>query len=152
MKIEKSTAKLLYPESPDWFQKQLENEFGSDFFKTQTFEEIKTFEDACRELGINPINVINGNDYPDEIAYKKLKIVIKAINKGWIPDLTNRDQEKWFPIFNLSSGFGFSNSHYRCTHASPGVGSRLCFESEEKSNYAATHFIELYREFLTLTK
>ncbi|MGV8094486.1 MAG: hypothetical protein AB2L24_21745 [Mangrovibacterium sp.] len=157
MKIEKTTAKKLYRESPKWFKKQLEKEFGAEFFTPNYFENLKTVEDCCRKLGVDPASLVNENDTPDEIAYKSLKIVIRAINtneKGviWEPDWNNTDQRKWWPWFNLSSGFGFSCSDcsYDNTHTS--VGSRLCFESEEKSNYAATQFSELYKQFLTIKK
>lgn len=77
-------------------------------------------------------------------------MVAKAINKGWEPDWNNSNQYKWWPYFDLSSGFGFSYSDYGYggtdTSAS---GSRLCFESEDKSEYAATQFIEIYKQFLT---
>ena len=103
------------------------------------------------ELGIeNPENLFTENDTPDEIAYKKLKVVAKAINQGWVPDWDNKNQSKWWPWFNLSSGFGFSSSGYSCDLADACVGSHLCFESEAKSNYAATQFIDIYKQFLTL--
>ena len=78
-----------------------------------------------------------------------LKMVAKAINQGWVPDWNNSDQKKWWPWFNLSSGFGFSDSCYYYGLASTAVGSRLCFETEEKSDYAANQFMEIYKEFLT---
>jgi hypothetical protein len=94
--------------------------------------------------------VYNQNDTPDEVAYKKLKIVIKAINQGWVPDWTNSSQPKYWPWFNLSSGSGFSFSLSGYRYVGTFVGSRLCFESEAKSNYAAKQFSDLYKQFLTI--
>ena len=150
LKLEKKTAKKLYPEAPLWFQKVLTETFGIDCFKKKSFDDIKTFEDACEELGIDLSEVIQECDTPDEIAYKKLKIVIRAINQGWTPDWSNTSQRKWWPYFNLSSGICFSHSHYGFVITDTTVGSRLCFETEEKSTYAAKQFIELYEQFLTL--
>jgi len=147
--VKKSTAKQLYPDAPNWFQKILTETFGDDLFKKRSYEDIKTFEDACEELGIDPETVTHKNDTSDEASYKKLKIVIRAINQGWVPDWSNKSQQKWWPWFNLSSGFGFSDSNCYCDRTTTGVGSRLCFESEAKSNYAATQFIDLYKQFLT---
>ncbi len=152
LQIEKQTAKRLFETAPDWFQKQLINEFGEATFKTKEFEKIKTFEDACNMLGIDPASVINENDQPDEKAYKQLKVIIKAINSGWEPNWNDTNQYKWFPVFNLSSGFGFSGSGYDYTDTDAYVGSRLCFESEEKSNYVATQFEGLYKDYLTTNK
>lgn len=150
--LKKTTAKRLYPEAPGWFQKVLNESFGEDFFSEREFTDIKTFEDACNELGIDPDEEFNGNDLPDEVAYKKLKIVAKAINQGWEPDWNNTNQRKWWPYFKLSSGFGFSHSAYHCDYTVTAVGSRLCFETEEKCTYAAKQFIDIYEQFMTIKK
>lgn len=153
LKLEKKTAKKLYPEAPVWFQKVLNETFGSDMFRKTAFDEIKTFEDACDELGIEiPSSLFSDSDTPDEIAYKKLKVIFRAINQGWEADWSNKNQKKWWPWFTLSSGFGFSDSHFGYDNTFTGVGSRLCFESEKKSDYAAKQFIDLYEQFLTIKK
>ena len=151
LKIKKETAKRLYGEVPEWFKKQLVEVFGEDCFRKRRFDEIKTFQDACIELEVsNDVN--HEGDQPDEIAYKKLKVIVKAINQGWVPDWTNTNQAKWWPWFNLSSGFGFSHSYYHCDLTITAVGSRLCFETEEKSDYAAKQFIQLYQDLLTISE
>jgi hypothetical protein len=151
LKIKKETAKEIYKESSNALKKILEETFGKDYFKNKTFDEIKTFEDACEVLDIDPDSVITDQDTTDEAAYKKLKIVAKALTQGWTPDWNNSNQYKWYPYFNLSSGFGFSAAHYDYVDASTTVGSRLCFESEEKAKYAGNQFLQLYKEFLTIT-
>lgn len=153
LKIDKKTAKRLYPESPEWFKADLNEAFGEDCFRKKRFDEIITFADACEECGITEEEFNErfeklGLD-ADTINYEKLKIVVKAVNQGWTPDRNNGNQKKWFPIFNLSSGFGFQLSAYDFTHTGTYVGSRLCFESEQKSDYAAKQFIEIYKNFLT---
>jgi hypothetical protein len=151
LKIKKETAKKIYQDAPAYLKEILVETFGRECFAKRKFNEIKTFEDACSELGITQEDLlhIGNNDLPDEKAYKKLKIVIMAINQGWIPDWNDTDQRKWYPWFNLSSGFGFSLSAYCYDDAHTAVGSRLCFESEEKSDYAAKQFLDLYKQFLT---
>ena len=148
--IEKNKAKRLFNESPEWFKKELVSEFGEDSFKQKEYESIKTFEDACKKFNVHPDDVFTDSDTPDEIAYKKLKLIIKAINNGWTPVWNDSNQEKWWPWFNLSSGFGFSHSHYFYVNACTTVGSRLCFESKEKSDYTANQFINLYKDLLTI--
>lgn len=155
LKLEKKTAKKLYPESPEWFRKVLTETFGIECFKKKSFEDIKTFEDACEELGITNDShrpIFDEDEDPDEIAYKKLKVIVAAINQGWTPDWDNTDQRKWWPYLVLSSGFGFSYSYSYCDYSITIVGSRLCFETEAKSTYAAKQFIELYEQFLTIKK
>ena len=118
---------------------------GSKKFNYKT---IKTFEDACKELELDSSEVFSSSDTPDEIAYMKLKTVTRAINHGWTPAWNNSNQRKWWPYFNLSSGFGFSGTYCNCVNTYTAVGSRLCFESEEKARYAGTQFKELYKQFL----
>ena len=55
-------------------------------------ERIKTFEDACRELGIEAGEWINDRTglglEPDVVAYLKLRIICAALNEGWKPKFT----------------------------------------------------------------
>lgn len=68
-------------------------------------ERVKTFEDACRELGIDAeIEKARlkeaGLTMPDEIAYQKLRIIAAALNEGWQPEFTE-DELRWYPWFYL---------------------------------------------------
>ena len=133
------------PKIDGLFKKSIENQSNN------IIDRIKTFEDACNELRIDPENVFNINDSLNEIAYKKLKIIVCALNEGWFPNWNDNNQRKWTPWFawnSLSSGFGFSGSLCRCSDAYTLTGSRLYFSSEELSNYAGHQFIELYNEYL----
>jgi hypothetical protein len=151
LKIEKetATAKKIYADAPDSLKENLVETSGRECFEKMKFTDIKTFEDACLDQKIGHGAAYFTEGSTDEIAYKKLKVVIRAINQGWIPDWNNADQYKWWPWFNLSSGFGFSLTHcyYADTHTT--VGSRLCFESREKAEYAGQQFLDLYKQFLT---
>jgi len=148
VKVTKETAKKLYDSVLDFFKEQLEAAFGKDAFRKIDFRDIKTFPDACKALDINPNAGWNNYDTIDEAAYKKLKVITKAINQDWIPDWNSTNQKKWFPWFRLSSGFGFVGSDYNCDYSRTDVGSRLCFESEEKADYAGKQFTAIYEEFL----
>jgi hypothetical protein len=118
------------------------------------FKTIKTYEDACVKLGIDPDNVPDSSNIPDEfrkpiIAHYKLMIIYKAINNGWKPDWSNDNQWKYFPWFKvLSSGFGFSLSLFNYDITSTSVGSRLCTDTSEKARYIGEQFESEYREYL----
>jgi len=148
MEISKQTARKLYPDVPKWFKDELKKVFGEKSLKEDSYEDIKTFEDACLTLELNPDQVLVGAQSLDELAYRKLKVIIKAINQGWEPDWDNSNQAKWYPYFLLSSGFGFSASYCYYDRTATGVGSRLCFESEIKAGYAGRQFEALYKDFL----
>ncbi len=76
-------------------------------------ERVKTFEDACRELGDgHPLvlhyryNFDKGSYWDgkactaDFKAFLKLRIVCAALNEGWEPQFT-RGELRWFPWFSL---------------------------------------------------
>lgn len=72
-------------------------------------ERIKTFEDACEELGAEHPLVKLWTDYPyiglnsqseDVVAYMKLRIICAALNEGWEPQFTE-DEWRYFPWFTL---------------------------------------------------
>ena len=153
VKISKGTAIKLYPDVPAWFQDELIIMFGADAFKPRDWKDIKTFEDACEALGITTNShtpIFDEDEAPDEIAYKKLKVIVAAINQGWVPDWTNSNQYKYYPYFNLSSGSGFSGHDYDDRYSYSHVGSRLCFESREKCLYAAEQFKDIYEDFFII--
>lgn len=115
---------------------------------------IKTYEDACKHLNVDPNALPDVSSLPEEfrkpiVAHYKLIIIFKAINNGWTPDWSDEDQYKYFPWFwVLSSGFGFSGSYCSYADSSAGVGSRLCTDSREKAMYIAEQFEAEYRDFL----
>jgi hypothetical protein len=118
------------------------------------YKKIKTFEDACERLNIDPASLPDVSMIPEEfrkpiIAVYKLMIIFKAINNGWVANYGDSNQWKYYPWFYVvSSGVGFSGSgcDYADTHAT--VGSRLCTDSREKALYIAKQFEAEYRDFI----
>lgn len=90
--------------------------FGEKAFKPiDVTERVKTFEDACNELGeTHPLvlqykeifgNFLNGakpSNSADILAYLKLRIVTAALNEGWEPQFTD-DEWRYYPWFYLWS-------------------------------------------------
>lgn len=151
LQITKENAQKAYKAGCSDVKKVLENLFGSAAFIQQKItDRVKSFEDACDVLGIDPEDVFDDCiDASDEIAFKKLKVIVKALNEGWIPNWNNSDQRKWYPWFYMDDpGFRFFDS--LCGLLFTVVGSRLCFASEEISNYAGNQFIDLYKLLFTL--
>jgi len=117
------------------------------------YTSIKTFEDACKKIGIEPaepeIKAVHSEVIKSMVAYYKLVIIFLAINNGWKPDWSDRDQYKYFAWFwVLSSGFGFVDSLCVCDDAISCAGSRLCTDTREKAKYVAAQFEDLYRDYL----
>lgn len=125
-------------------QKVLENMYP-EFFKS---DKIESFEDACELLGLDPSKILSCQDTKDEEAYKKLKVIIKALNDGWTPDWNDSSQKKWYCWFKMGSWFGFYGSCWSRTDTRS-TGSRLCFKSEKLAKYAGENFTDIYKSFLT---
>lgn len=120
-------------------------------------QQIKSFEDACKALGIEAI-VPDFSASPEHAkaltAHFKLVIIAQALNNNWKPDWNNNDEYKYFPWFDMEvtkenpSGFVLYNVYCHFTNTS--VGSRLCFVSREVAQYAGTQFADLYKEYMTI--
>ncbi|MFT3704672.1 MAG: hypothetical protein QM802_20070 [Agriterribacter sp.] len=148
LSISDQDARKIYPSAIPELKTILEASFSKGFFSQKITDRIKTFEDACAEIGEDPVNPKFIIGEPDEIAYRKLKVIIKVLNEGWVPDWNNSSQYKWRPWFYLNApGFRFSGTSYVFTHST--VGSRLCFKSEELCEYAANQFIDIYKDYFT---
>ncbi len=150
IKISPSKARKLSTTNPE-VRPSLEDTFGKAFFSTSIIDRIDSYEDACAELGEEPMDenlrAIGFTD--DEIDYRKLKTITKAYNEGWVADYNNPDQKKWVPWFNFSpSGVRFDGSNYYTSHANAGRAARLCFKSEALSDAAGKKHTPLYSKFI----
>lgn len=87
----------------------LENLFGKDIFQPKDIKErVKTFEDACEELGNEHpfvksyekyVNTASGEE-DDVVAYLKLRIICAALNEGWKPTF-DIDECRYYPWFYI---------------------------------------------------
>ena len=117
-------------------------------------DRIKTYEDACKELGREPYDEkqleklgLTKND----IAYQKIVVIVEALNEGWKPDVCDSNVERWYPWFKplgSPSSFAFCDSSYDYEFAFAGSGSRLALKSEQLADYCGKQFLELWKEML----
>lgn len=154
-------------EAQDTVKKLTEDEGNGSifdyFYKEEDYEEItdrvKTYEDACKVLGVEPINEQNAKAQgfrSDEIARRKLETIAAALNEGWKPDWNNTDQYKYYPYFYIqenakgkgSAGLSCADSVYAAAAASATIGSRLCFYASRLARYASNQFTDLYEQIL----
>lgn len=154
-------------EAQDTVKKLTEDEGNGSifdyFYKEEDYEEItdrvKTYEDACKVLGVEPINEQNAKAQGfrlDEIARRKLETIAAALNEGWKPDWNNTDQYKYYPYFYIqenAKGKGSAGLSYAITLNSAAntyahFGSRLCFYASRLARYASNQFTDLYEQIL----
>lgn len=141
---------------------------------------IKTFEDACHEIGIdaeawNRDKISLGLE-PDVLAFLKLRIIVKALNEGWEPRFTE-DECRYYPWFILYTGEEYNKldeeeksrvvyrSYYSavalggvsCVYASyvssysnAAIGVRLAFKTSELAAYCGRQFLDIWADFVFL--
>jgi hypothetical protein len=125
--------------------------------KESIVKKIKTFEDACRFLGLDSKNLpivklLPEKDWRSIIAYYKLIVITRALNEEWEPDFSDWEQYKYWNWFYMADGaaagfvyaFKYDVPSYTYTH----VGTRLCFKTRKLAMYAREQFRDLYLEFI----
>lgn len=141
---------------------------------------IKTFEDACREIGIdaeawNRDKISLGLE-PDVLAFLKLRIIVKALNEGWEPQFTE-DECRYYPWFILYTreeynkldeeeksrvvcrsfcgagalgGVSCAGANSVSLSAYALLGVRLAFKTSELAAYCGRQFLDIWADFVFL--
>lgn len=141
---------------------------------------IKTFEDACREIGIdaeawNRDKISLGLE-PDVLAFLKLRIIVKALNEGWEPQFTE-DECRYYPWFILYTreeynkldeeeksrvvyrssynadalgGVSCAHAGYDSAYTNAYIGVRLAFKTSELAAYCGRQFLDIWADFVFL--
>ena len=164
LEIKKDAAIEAYKNTSKEGRKLLEDLFGNYQFTSIT-ERIKTFEDVLEELNLSPIDFkvspidfkVSPIDFKvrceyleiDEVAYRKLRLIVQCLNEGWKPDFTDKNQEKYYPWFEVNdAGSAYALSSNAPSRANATVGSHLCFKSRELALYAGKTFDKIYTDYL----
>lgn len=109
--ISKENILNAYNQASEEQKVLLENMFGKDMFQQQDIKErVKTFEDACNELGdkhplvsqyYRAFAAFNCEVMTKELfAYLKLRIICAALNEGWGPKFDG-DECRYYPWFYI---------------------------------------------------
>lgn len=141
-------------------------------------ERVKTFKDACNELGIEHDKWVQDKKdlglEADVIAYLKLRIIAAALNEGWKPQFTT-DEYRYFPWFYLYTqseidemseeeksrvvyrsnysayafgGVACAGTNYDSSYTYTYFGSRLAFKTRELAEYAGRQFVEIWADYV----
>lgn len=115
-------------------------------------ENLQTFEAAAASQGIDPTILPDISLLPECIgkailAAYKLMVISKAAWNGIEIDWSNYSQRKYFPWFDLESGFS-SDDDFCYARSLSGVDSRLCYPSYEVAEYVAKTHIDLYKDLM----
>ena len=118
-----------------------------EYFKlpVSVIDKVNSFEDACVLLNLLPEKVFTIYDTKDEIAFKKLKVIIKALNDGWMPDWNNSNQYKYWNYFRMAGGFSYNATYYHITLTN--VPSALVFKDEALAKHAIKIALSEYKDY-----
>lgn len=147
-------------------------------------ERVKTLEDAINILGnehplVKTLNGYVNHIHEDEkgdndvVAFLKLRVIIAALNEGWRPDWSNKDEDKWFPWFWVYTkeeieemdeedkpllvggayygslvGVSVLHANHVPSRSTAACGGALASKTREIAIYAATQFGQLFAELI----
>ena len=118
--------------------------------KDYDWKDIISYEKAVEAMPVQKEDALYEKDSKRDRACKMIRHIIYVINKGWIADLRDSNQQKWYCWFKVaSSGFRFGASlcGYDNTHTIVGV--RLCIENKEKADFIGNGFLPIWQDYLT---
>jgi len=117
------------------------------------WEDIRSFLDATDYLTATDPEIkkyqklLTILDVDDWIcAVQRVVIISKALNEGIA--LTMHDK-RWYPYFNVSSGFVFNFTHCVGTNAITSSASRLCVGTQDKALHFAKYFLPELKALIT---
>lgn len=144
------SAKKEYAAANAEGKKLLEKIFGKEAFETST-DWLKLWEKFCKE---NNLHVkLPFEDAADAIqestnAHFMLQHIVPIRNKGWVPDWDNSHEYKYWPYFEMRSGFAFSRSLCDGWRTDSCVGSRLCYSSDKLCRETVNEFLPIYKKYM----
>ena len=167
----------VYTQLNDEQKAVLNDIFGEYTFKPKDIRDrVKTFEDACTVLGIDPDEWKKRHLKFDKdvLAYLKLRVIAEALNEGWYPKFTEHESRyyPWFYIItkeeydNLSAekkrrcvgravsnanahgGLVYASANHASSSSYPFYGARLAFSNYDLAVYAGTQFIDIWADFV----
>jgi hypothetical protein len=134
--------------------------------KTQKsdYEQIKSFEDACKVSGIETllpdVSMLPERFRESLIGYYQLMVMVEAVNidldeskpfedRIFKPDY-NDGTWKHFPLFYLSGPSGFAFRGYAYWGADSLVGSRLEYRDRERAIHGVSICLEDYKSMMLI--
>lgn len=174
---QQNELQAIYAQLNSEQQTLLVNIFGEDTFKPKDIKDrVKTFEDACTVLGIDPDEWKKKHLMfaKDVLAYLKLRVITQALNEGWYPKFTEGER-RYYPLFyiltqeeydklsaeekrrcvgrallsaNASGGLVYANANYAASVSYTVSGARLVFSNYDLAVYAGKQFIDIWADFV----
>jgi hypothetical protein len=125
---------------------------------------IASFEDACKNQGLDPTTVLPDVSCLPEvdrkavIAFAKRCIIQRAINEDWEADWADNDQQKYYcwldvePDDDGSSGFRLSYGGYDYVFSRTFLGVRLFYPDAKTARYEFETFREMHEDMILIPR
>ena len=146
LELDENTARRLYPTASPEFKELLEQNFGIDFFKQKITDRIKGYLDVLDIWNVSAsdddVKVKGFNEEENKLIKNLIKKIrtVKVYNEGKVP---KRGDRRYYPYYDVSSGFVFYSSSYGVSLASTSSASRLAFINEELTRDYAKKFSDI---------
>lgn len=140
-------------------------------------ERVKTFEDACKEVGIDAEKWLeeHKDDDVNLLAFLKIRIIVEALNEGWKPkfdgeeyryapyfyyytkeEVDNMDEDEKSRLLYVGGnaldgsicGLSASYADYAFSNSDACFGARLALKSRDLALYCGNQFYEIWIDFL----
>ncbi len=110
LKIRKSNAMKLYLGGKPDQKEFLETLWPGEFKPIDVTDRIKTWDDVLADQGVTAEEFAKriANDEEDEAAYKRMKLLARALNELKPGEELDPAKTWYFPVFNRVAGFGFA--------------------------------------------
>ena len=152
------SARRMYKSAPfhlNFFKRQLEKTLSRKTFKP-VHKRIKSYKDACIELGLNPNDIPKVSEFipiaeqKAIIAFYKLIIIVRALNEEWKPDWKDCMQEKWYPVFKRNDNNGqFEFDCAKCISIFyTELQNPMICKSHEIATYFGKQFSRIWKDYL----
>jgi hypothetical protein len=121
------------------------------------FTDIRSFEDACDKLNLDPSNLPNLAAIPRRykkpiIAFYKLMVITAAINGAYKRDFSKRDHT-FFPYYYYDSeGIEFEEINISSFTMESKISTYLAAASYSHAKYIAENFKDLYADFMLINR
>jgi hypothetical protein len=127
----------------------IEDIFGKEHFiismaewETYIMSRVNSFEDACKEKGVDGTADKFHIGEPDDISYQRGKLVCDVLNGPYLPTMKDLTSKKWYVWFEkTASGFLLRSVFYVIGYSFSFGGPRLRLCSEK----LARHFFEKFQ-------
>lgn len=152
LQIDEVNARKLYPTASKEWKTTLEDTFGKEFFSQKITDRMKTWEDICEELNIDPVSSLPFRKAKDKTerflnASFQISKISEVLNEEVILDFNNSSTYKYYPYFTRKGSVWLV---YSCSFifvfACMGFGSY--YKSSELAIFAGNQFLDIYSDYL----